>query len=175
MSAFGDEFKKQRAAGAKEFSFNGKRYHTRTAEEDAKTMAPVKVTAQPKLAPVAAPNVARKVALAPKPAVTGSGNKTYRVTPSGANEVDTSARPPTVASRNAMAAENNRRNGSLPAGTNRRVAAAAAGQEQPRPPVPAPVARVATAAPKLNVRDYRLTQQANAKVSLRTPTGRVGR
>ena len=36
MSAFGDAFKAARAAGKKTFTFNGKSYHTRTKEEEAK-------------------------------------------------------------------------------------------------------------------------------------------
>ena len=36
MSAFGDAFKAARAAGKKTFTFNGKSYHTRTKEDEAK-------------------------------------------------------------------------------------------------------------------------------------------
>jgi hypothetical protein len=37
MSAFGDAFKAARAAGKKEFTFNGKKYHTRTADDEKKS------------------------------------------------------------------------------------------------------------------------------------------
>ena len=39
MSAFGDAFKAARAAGKKTFTFNGKSYHTRTKEDEAKAKA----------------------------------------------------------------------------------------------------------------------------------------
>ena len=39
MSAFGDAFKAARAAGKKTFTFNGKSYHTRTKEDEAKPAA----------------------------------------------------------------------------------------------------------------------------------------
>lgn len=40
MSAFGDAFKAARAAGKKTFTFNGKSYHTRTKEDEAKAKKP---------------------------------------------------------------------------------------------------------------------------------------
>lgn len=48
MSAFGDAFKAARAAGKKTFTFNGKSYHTRTKEDEAKAKPDVsKATAGP--------------------------------------------------------------------------------------------------------------------------------
>ena len=39
MSAFGEAFKAARKAGKKEFTYNGKRYHTRTKDEETATAA----------------------------------------------------------------------------------------------------------------------------------------
>lgn len=39
MSAFGDAFKAARSAGKKSFTFNGKSYHTRTKEDEARPAA----------------------------------------------------------------------------------------------------------------------------------------
>jgi hypothetical protein len=48
MSAFGEAFKKARAAGKKIFEYNGKKYHTRTKEDEKKKLTPTKVTAKSK-------------------------------------------------------------------------------------------------------------------------------
>lgn len=54
MSQFGDAFKAARAAGKKSFSFNGKSYHTQTAD-DLKKLKPAAVKAKPRTAPAPAP------------------------------------------------------------------------------------------------------------------------
>ena len=51
-----------KASGKKEFTFNGKKYHTRTKDEEKAATTPVKVKAKKKLAPV---KVTAKKKLAP--------------------------------------------------------------------------------------------------------------
>lgn len=51
VSNFGKAFKAARASGKKEFTFGGKRYHTRTADEEKKTAAPAKASAAKPAAP----------------------------------------------------------------------------------------------------------------------------
>jgi hypothetical protein len=72
MAKFGDAFAAARKAGKKEFTFDGKRYNTRTREDEAKSagdkmMAPVKAAAA-KAAPKPLPKSESKPAAVPKPA-----------------------------------------------------------------------------------------------------------
>ncbi len=62
MSKFGDAFSTARKAGKKEFTFEGKRYHTRTREEEAQRTAPKSESkAAPKSESKAAPKSETKV------------------------------------------------------------------------------------------------------------------
>jgi cell pole-organizing protein PopZ len=88
MSKFGDAFAAARKAGKKEFTFNGKKYHTRTKEDEtkrAKATAPVETSGKMKVAKTASAGKAKvdSVSAPPQKSRAGAAYSRMASSPSG--------------------------------------------------------------------------------------------